>query len=154
MQAHCFKAIPGLFDHLAGKMWFQSAESFACSNWTTFRPPIFCKDYSWVRAPKKITITLRCLALFLVIPIIYSMFTCHTVVVVQTYLVPVSEHLISYFYFSFLTLSLCHLKFYQPMLAQWQNKDSLSCLLQAATLQNFHWHTEVDCIFSSIQTRC
>lgn len=40
------------------------------------------------------------------------------------------------------------------MLAQWQNKDSLSRILRAATLQDFHWHTEVDCIVVSTQTRC
>lgn len=35
-----------------------------------------------------------------------------------------------------------------------EKKDSLSCILQAVTLQNFHWHTGVDCIVSSMQTRC
>lgn len=35
-----------------------------------------------------------------------------------------------------------------------REKTAFSCILQAVTLQNVHWHTGVDCIVSSMQTRC
>lgn len=35
-----------------------------------------------------------------------------------------------------------------------REKTAFSCILQAVTLQNVHWHTGVDCIVLSMQTRC
>lgn len=35
-----------------------------------------------------------------------------------------------------------------------KEKSVLACALQPVTLHNVHWHTGVDCILFSIQTRC